>query len=123
MKVSFPKEPHSRGTKEPLLPLVPVTQSKELDKSNSMTHQCCTDPANRDNSPKCKRTNHILAGGKDIRTMLQWQEEAEATIAGMGFTTFGTQFPIVKTMLSGTPLTLFEAGIEKCALACRLLAA
>ncbi len=123
MKVSLPKEPYSRGTKEPLLPLVPVTKSEELDKSNSKTYTCYVDPNDRDNSPTYKRINRVLAGGEDIRSMLQWKKEAEATIAGMGLTTYATQAPIVKTMLSGTPLTLFEAGLEKAALARRLLQA
>ena len=123
MKVSLPKEPHSHGTKEPLLPLVPVPQSTELDKANSTTYHCYADPANRDNSPKYKRTVRILAGGEDIRTMLEWSKEVEATLQGMGLDTWATQAPIVKTMLSGTPLTLFEAGLEKAALARRLLQA
>ena len=49
--------------------------------------------------------------------MLEWKKEVEATIVGMGLTTYATQAPIVKTMLSGTPLALFEAGLEKAALA------
>ncbi len=98
MKVSLPKQNITMMTKEPLLPLVPKALIKELDKSNSVSHKCCTVLANAD-SPKCKLSVCILMGREDIHTILTWLDNVLRVSEGMNITDIGPKCTMVKTMM------------------------
>ena len=112
MKISLPKQNFNMTTKEPLLPLVPKVLVKELDKSNSTSHECRTTPANAD-SAKCKLHVHTLMGREDIRTIMKWIENVVRVMEGMNITTIVARTVLVETMMVGTPITLCQTSIRE----------
>ncbi len=111
MKIAQTKPIHNMTTKKPLLPLVPEVAIKELDKSNSVTYECRVDPADAD-SAKCKVSVRILTGGEDIRTILTWADNVQRIVTGMNLNQRGPRTTMVRTMMRGTPVTLYNAGLR-----------
>ena len=96
-----------------LLTLDPaLDEDEELTSENSTSFLLRSTPANAD-SPKYKLACRILQGHEGTRTLFQWREQVLKVLHGLNVITHETQRPIVETMLKGTPLTLFEVGVNQ----------
>ncbi len=114
MKIAQTKPTSTMTTRKPLLPLVPEVAIEELDKSNSVSYECRVNPADA-NSAKYKVSVRILTGSEDIRTLLTWMDNVERVVAGMNLDTHGPRTTMVRTMMRGTPQSLYDAGLRAAA--------
>ena len=96
--------------KNVILPLVPMEQ-EEAKSTQTVTHTLRSTPADAD-SPKYKVTIPILQGGEDCRTVIMWRKNVLRVIHGLNVTDHDAAIPIVETLIQGSPLAIFQAGVE-----------
>jgi hypothetical protein len=92
-----------------ILPLVPIEDGDYMS-DQTISHILRSTPADPD-SPKYKIYVHILQGDEDCRTIIKWSSNVMKVLNGLNVTTHTPAKPIVETLLTGTPLSLFQQGI------------
>ncbi len=98
-----------QSNKQPLLPLLPEDK-QELTKDNSISVDIRTRPADAD-SPKYKMSVRILCGHEAVRSVLLWRQDTVKVIRGLNITTAVNKAIMLESMMSGTPLTFFQAKV------------
>ena len=100
MKIS----PSTERTKkpEPLLPLQDDPELYRLDKTNSVSWDLLTDPADA-NSAKYRFQARILQGNETARQMIRWKLDVEKVCEGLNVTTVATRQPIMEAMMRQGP--------------------
>ena len=96
MKIS----PSTEQTKKPesLLPLQDNPELYCLDKTNSVSWELLTDPADANSAQYRFETAH---------QMVRWQLDVEKVCVGLGVTTVATQQPIMEAMMRQGPKSAF----------------
>ena len=107
---SITNNTNAKATNKIVLPLVP-DKTKEVSSDQKVSHTLYSDPANADTSPKYKVTVCILQGDEDARELIAWRKAVNDVLTGLGINTQAAAVPIVQTMMSGTPQSLFDEGI------------
>jgi hypothetical protein len=115
MKISssaynHPKTASSRDVTA-ILPLVPIEET-EAKSDQMISHTLRSSPADTA-SPKYKVNVRILQGDEDCRTIIKWSASVQKVCHGLNVTTHSPAIPIVETLMTGTPLSLFQAGVTK----------
>ena len=109
MKVSPPTERVKKP--ELLLPLQDNPELYRLDKTNSVSWDLLTDPADA-NSTKNRFQARILQGNESVRHMVRWKLHVEKVLVGLGVTTVATQQPIMEAMMRQGPKSAFRGLIR-----------
>ena len=110
MKVVPPKEV-SKTTSKILLPLEDDTDDQILTKSNSVSFDLRTVPAQAD-SPTYKSLARVLEGTESARTILKWRADVAKVCRGLHVTTYDTKGPVCETMMRTGPLSLFRNSLR-----------
>ena len=127
MKVSLPKDNFASSSKAELLPLeLDTLESETLDSSNSVRYELKTSPAEAD-SPTYRKTIRILQGSESIRTIIQWVKDVDTVMIGLGLDVDPAgatlRVPIARSMMTGTPRTIFNQNLDMAMTAARQAAA
>ena len=109
MKISPPTERTKKP--EPLLPLQDDPELYRLDKTNSVSWDLLTDPADV-NSAKYRFQARILQGNETARQVVRWKLDVEKVLVGLGVTTVATQQPIMEAMMQQGPKSAFRGSIR-----------
>ena len=109
MKISPPTERVKKP--EPLLPLQDDPELYRLDKTNSVSWDLLTDPADA-NSAKYRFQARILQGNETARQMIRWRLDVEKVCIGLGVTAVATQQPIMEAMMRQGPKSAFRGLIR-----------
>ena len=108
MKISPPTEQVRKP--EPLLPLQDDPELYRLDKTNSVSWDLLTDPADA-NLAKYRFQAGILQGNETARQMVRWKLDVEKVCAGLGVATVATRQPIMEAMMRQGPKSAFRQAI------------
>ena len=84
MKVVPPKEV-TKTISKIILPLVDDPEVDKLDKTNSVSYELRSSPADS-NSPKYKVMVRVLTGGESPRAAIKWREDVDKVIVGLNIT-------------------------------------
>jgi hypothetical protein len=98
-----------QSNKQVLLPLLPE-EKQMLTKDNSISVDIRTTPADAD-SPKYKISVRVLSGHEAVRSVIQWRKDTAKVIRGLNITTALNKTTMLESMMSGTPLTFFQASL------------
>ena len=100
---------YGKSSSKTILPLEPV-KGEEIPSSQMVTHTLYSTPGDA-NSPKYKLTTNILQGDEGARELLEWRKKALLILKGLDITDMDPAIPVVGTLLTQTPLALFNAGV------------
>ena len=93
-----------------ILPLIPIEDG--IQRSDQMiTHTLRSTPA-VDTSPKYKINVHIIQGDEDCRSIIKWSGNVVRVIEGLNIQEHNAAKAVAQTLVIGTPLTLFNQGVE-----------
>ena len=112
MKVVLPKEnPNASKSVSVLLPLVEEKDTYQLDKSNSVSFDLRTVPADND-SPKYRFLIRVLQGTETPRQIIRWKQDLYKVLTGLNVTTKATRQPIMEACMRTGPLSTFHGCIN-----------
>jgi len=121
MKVVVPKS-YDSGTRVPILPLV-VDESIDKPKSEDMrSFKLLTNPADN-TSAKYEMKIRTINGTEQLRTVIKWTKDVHRILAGLNLQNVANKHTIVRELLRGTALTVYNASRDQCLTAARTLAA
>ena len=106
------KAPEQKPAAKTIITLVPEEQEDELRPEQTAQFSLFSQPADN-NSAKYKTSVRILQGGEGIRTTVQWFQDAQKVCHGLNVTAYEASIPIVEALLTGTPLIMFQAGLQE----------
>ena len=105
------KAPEQKPAAKTIITLVPEEHEDELRPEQTAQFSLFSQP-NDNTSAKYKTSVRVLQGGEAIRTIVQWLLDTQKVLHGLNVTTYEPSIPIVEALLSGTPLILFQAGLQ-----------
>ena len=111
MKVVVAKDVGYLKTSDHILPLQDDPNLYKLDKTNSVSWDLRTIPADA-NSPTYKFQARILQGDETPRQMIRWRLDVMKVWNGLNLTDYDTRRPIVEAMLRPGPLAQFHASLH-----------
>ena len=89
--------------------MVPIDDG-DLKSDQTISHLLRSVPGDA-NSPSYKIYVRILQGDEDCRSIIKWASSVQTVCRGLNVTTHATALPIMETLMTGTPLSLFQAGL------------
>ena len=110
MKVSPTSDTKGTRKTEVLLPLLEDQDLYKLDKTNSVSWDLLSDPADG-NSPKYRYQVRILQGNETVRQMIRWRLDVIKVTEGLATTTLATRKPIMEACMRPGPLSQFKAAL------------
>ena len=104
---------HNNGTSKqaPLLPLTEDPELYKLDKTNSVSWDLRTVPAQAD-SPTYKFQVRVLQGDETAREMVRWRLDVLKVCVGLNATTLASRKPIMEASMRTGPLASFHAALQ-----------
>ena len=96
--------------RELILPLAEDPDLCALDKTNSVSWELHTDPANNA-APVYKMQCRILQGNESCRQILRWKNDVVKVCIGLNANTYATIRPIITACMRTGPLATFNASV------------
>ena len=109
MKVVPPKDV-SKSVSKIILPLIDDPEEDQLDKTNSVSYELRSSPANND-SPKYKVLVRVLKGGESPRASIKWRQDVDKVITGLNITTYTNKKAIAETLMNPATKATFGAAL------------
>jgi hypothetical protein len=121
MKVVVPKS-YDGGTRTPVLSLI-VDETLDKPKNEDLrSFKLLTDTTNPGSS-KYEAKIRIIHGDEQLRTVIKWTKDIQRILAGLALANVANKHTIVKELLRGTALTIYESSRDQCLTAARLASA
>ena len=112
MKVAQVKNETTKPKNQVLRTLTEDTTEFRLDKTNSVTFDLRTTPADAD-SPKYRYMVRILTGNETVQEILHWKTDVLKVCQGLNCTDRDTRRPIMEACMRTVPLANFHAALHK----------
>ena len=105
------KLPLKVQTEKTLITLVLDPAEEEILSEHTTQFTLRSRPRDPD-SAKYKVHCRILQGNETVRQLVMWRAQVQKVLHGLNLTDYADMVPIVESLLSGTPVILFQGGLE-----------